>query len=124
MGPAMIRRFRDLASEPGDALAGLIAVGLAAFAVANAVAQLGISILAQHLGSPDVLEFHLGHTSIQYDEILQAVIALALVSAGLYWGYRLLVPSQQTCPDCLSEIPTEATVCRYCTSQLGPAAPE
>jgi hypothetical protein len=117
----MIRRFRDLASqEPGHVLAGLIAVALAAFAVANAIAQMGILILQQHT-STGVAEFHIGRTSIRYDEVLQAVIALGLVGVGLYWGYRLLAPTQQTCPDCLSEIPAAAKVCRYCTSELGEA---
>jgi hypothetical protein len=117
----MFRRFRDLASqEPGHVLAGLIAVALAAFGVADALAHVGIEALAQHT-STGALEFHVGHTAIQYADLLQAAIAFLLVGAGLYWGYHLLAPSQQTCPDCLSEIPAEARVCRYCTSDIGKA---
>jgi hypothetical protein len=117
----MIRRFRDLASrEPGSVLAGLFALALAGFYLANSLAQVVVSILEQRFGSRDgPLEFHIGHTTIDYAEPLTAAIALALLGLALYWVYRLANPGMQTCPDCLSEIPREAIVCRYCTSQVG-----
>ncbi|HST26125.1 MAG TPA: hypothetical protein VLJ76_09040 [Gaiellaceae bacterium] len=118
----MLRRFRDLGStEPGFALAGLIAVALAALGVASALAYIGVSIIQQHVAPHGGLEFHIGHTSVEYEDVLQAGIVVALVGVGLYWGQRLMAPAQQTCPDCLSSIPVEARVCRYCTSDLGPA---
>ena len=49
---------------------------------------------------------------------------LVLLGGGLYWGYRLMSAATQTCPDCLSEIPLEAIVCRYCTTQVGEAPAE
>ena len=67
------------------------------------------------------LGFHIGHTLIELEYPLQAAIALGLLGLGLYWGYRFMSPATQTCPDCLSEIPREAVVCRYCTTQVGEA---
>ena len=115
----MIRRFTDLASrEPGSVLAGLFALAFAAYYLAGSLGQIVVYALQQHVGGGE-LEFHIGRTRIDYTFALQAALTLGLVGLGLYWGYRLAAPATQTCPECLSEIPRAATICRYCTSQVG-----
>ena len=103
-------------------LAFVFALALAGFYLANALAQVVIFALQQHTGDPESggsgVEFRVLGTEIDYSFILQSSIAMILVAVALYGTWRLTRSAVRTCPECLSDIPLEASVCRYCTAEL------
>ena len=103
-------------------LALVFALALAAFYVANALAEIAIYVLSQHVGGADggfgVLDFHILGTEIYYAGILQGATALLLIAGVLYVVWRLTRSAVRTCPECHSEVPRAASVCRYCTADL------
>ena len=66
------------------------------------------------------LSFELFGTTVQYEFVLTATLALLLVGAALVGVVLLTGRTTAPCPECLSDIPRKATVCRYCTAELSP----
>jgi large conductance mechanosensitive channel len=66
----------------------------------------------------DDLGFTVRGTRFEYHNVLAALISLVIVAAVLALVWRLRPRETMPCPDCLSEIPRAATVCRYCTSEV------
>ena len=56
--------------------------------------------------------------AFDYAYVLQALLAAMIVVAALLGGWRLTRGQLKTCPECLSEIPHDASICRYRTSEL------
>ena len=99
----------------------VFALAFAGFYLASALAQVAVSALAQHVGEAEAggpLEFRVFGTRIQYEYVLQQALTLLLVVAALYGIWRLTRAGVRTCPECHSEIPRHASVCRYCTADL------
>jgi large conductance mechanosensitive channel len=68
------------------------------------------------------LMFTVRGTSFQYHDVLTTLISLVIVVTVLALVWQLRPRGTVRCPDCLSEIPREAKVCRYCTSEVQPSA--
>jgi hypothetical protein len=118
-----VQRLRELASHGGIAiLAVVFAVALATYGTANALAEQVVSAITQHAGPEyfDPLDFHVLGTDFVLDRLVQAVLALLLSAAALLAVWRLTRGAVRTCPECCSDVASEATVCRYCTTDLRP----
>jgi hypothetical protein len=103
----------------------VFALAFAAFNVATAIAQIAVLVFNQHVGSEDFdpLQFKVLGTTFYLDALVQGVLTLVLVTAALFGVWRLTRGVVVTCPECRSEIPHNASVCRYCTAELGETMP-
>ena len=133
----MIKGFRDflLRGNVVD-LAVAVVIGVAFTAIVNSVVKDLINpLLAAIVGKPDfsalVLTVHGG--KITYGNFLNALISFLLNASAVYFLFVLPFsallkkfskpappPTTRPCPQCLSDIPKEATRCSHCT-QLVPA---
>lgn len=68
------------------------------------------------------LGFTIRGTRFDYHNVLATLISLVVVAGALALIWRLRPRETVPCPDCLSEIPSEAKVCRYCTSEVRPSS--
>jgi len=101
-------------------LAVLFALAFAAFNVATEIAQIAVLVFNQHVGSEDFdpLELKVFGTTLYLDALVHGVLTLLLIAAALFGLWRLTRSADRTCPECRSDIPREASVCRYCTAEL------
>ena len=115
-----------------------IVIGLAFAAVVTAfVADLVTPLIAAIFGKPDFssLTFTINNSKFSYGAFLNALIAFVLVAIVLFFvvvkPVNALVarsrkepvdPTTRSCPECLSEIPIEASRCAFCTSEVSAAA--
>lgn len=117
-------RIRELLAQGGIAiLAVVFALAFAAFNLAVAISREVISVLQQHFAGEDgsgFISFTIFETNIRYVEALYYVITVALLAAGTLAVLALTRSRTRTCEECLSRVPSEASVCRYCTSELMP----
>jgi large conductance mechanosensitive channel len=125
----MLRSLKDTARQGGFVSLSLVfALAFAAYFLANAIASVVVFVFGQHVNrAPDAefgdLSFHIGDTRIDYASTLQHGLALTLLAASIYWLWRGESDSLRECPACLSDVPSKATVCRYCTSELAEDEP-
>ena len=103
-------------------LAVVFALAAATVSLANAVATEVVSVLQQNLYDPETGEgfdqFTVFGTDVAYVAILQTAIVVGLVAAAFFGLWRVTRGALRTCPECHSEIPREASICRYCTTEL------
>ena len=117
-------RVRELLAHGGVAvLAVVFALAYGVISLASAVANEVVSVLQQatydeEAGTGSFLEFTVWGTDIAYGAALQSAIVLTLVAAALFALWRVTRSSQRSCPECLSDVPRTASVCRYCTAEL------
>ena len=116
-------RLRALLSHGGIAgLAVLFAVAFATYGLAQSLAQVVVSALQQHLIDEESggsgFSFSVAHTEFEWYGVVLAGLALAFAAAFLFVAWRLSRRSLRECPSCHSQIPLEASVCRYCTTEL------
>lgn len=121
-------------------LALALALGSAAAAFVDTVADLGIGVVAQHLGrypfdvegeegllnlfpAPYLLNFNVGSTVVVYGETLSALLAVSLVALLALLVVRRRDRELEVCPFCASQIPYESTHCAYCGSLVTPGTP-
>ena len=113
-----MHRLGEILAHDGIAvLAVIFALGAAVLSLANALSQEAVSAIEQHAREDD-LHFNILHTRFDYAYVLQALLAAMIVVAALLGGWRLTRGQLKTCPECLSEIPHDASICRYRTSEL------
>ena len=119
-----VQKLRELVAH-GDiaVLAVLFALAFATYQVATALAQLVVYVLNQHAGDEDFdpLDFEVFGTQFPLDALAQAALVLMLLAGAAFALWRLARSAAKTCPECRSQVPAEATVCRYCTTELGTA---
>jgi large conductance mechanosensitive channel len=102
-------------------LAIVFALALAIFEVAREIGAEAMAILTQTLydeDGDDPLGFTIAGTEIHWGTTLSYAIALVLILALLYASWRVTRGSVRSCPECRSTIPVQASVCRYCSSEL------
>jgi large conductance mechanosensitive channel len=115
-----------------------IVIGLAFAAVVTAlVADLITPLIAAIGGKQDFgsLHFTINHSIFKYGDFLNAAIAFVTIAAVVFFlvvkpvnamteRFKKEPPPDETiraCPHCLSTIPVEASVCAYCTRDVGAA---
>ena len=116
-----------------------IVIGLAFTAVVTAlVADLITPLIAAIGGKQDfgALHFTINKSSFKYGEFLNATISFVTIAAVVFFlvvkpvnsmtaRFKKEPPPDETiraCPHCLSTIPVEASVCAYCTRDVGAAS--
>jgi large conductance mechanosensitive channel len=119
-----VGRIRELLAHGDIALLAVVfAVAFAAFNLASALAREVVSALQQHTIDSEGhggLSFTIADTTISYDTVLLYAITLALVAGALLGLWLLTRSTTRLCPECASEVPRSASICRFCTSELEP----
>ena len=120
-------------------LAVAFVLGTAFAAVVNAfVGDLITPIIAAIGGNPDFssLSFTINHSKFAYGDFLNFLITFVIVAAVMFFlvikPVNSLMARRKTepavdetvkgCPHCLSSIPVAASVCSFCTRDVGMAA--
>jgi large conductance mechanosensitive channel len=132
-----VRGFRDFLNQGNVVqLAVAFVIGGAFGAVVTAlVVDVVNPIIAIPFGKPnfDTLVLTVNGSNIKYGTFLTALIAFALIAAGVYLFFvvpynrlqaRLTKPVEsntRACPECLSVIPANARRCSFCTSVVATA---
>jgi large conductance mechanosensitive channel len=91
-------------------------------------------LIAAIVKEPDFsgLFFTVNGSRFMYGEFLNAVIAFFLMAVSVYFFVvtplnallartkkeEIIAPTTKKCPECLSDIPLEATRCAYCTTKI------
>lgn len=104
-------------------LAVVFALGFAAYGLADAVAREVVSAVVQHTVAEEDsggLTFTVFGTQISYFELLHYAVVVALVGFFLLGAWLLTRRTTRVCPECRSPVPSAASVCRYCTTELAP----
>jgi hypothetical protein len=113
-------------------LAIALALGYALAKLADTVAAIPVSVLAQHVSHADddlglfssslyYLKFRVGSTAIFYGHLLASTLTLALVLGAAWFVIRRRDRTLGECPYCASGIPYESTHCAYCGSGISPS---
>ena len=137
----MLREFRSfiLRGNLVD-LAVAVVVGTAFTAVVNAaVRDLLTPLIAAIGGEPnfDALAFTVNGSRFAYGDFLNALVTFLMVAAVVFFlvikPINALMDLLRTepdvesptrpCPECLSQIPCDASRCAFCTSEVGRAPP-
>ncbi len=132
----LLLEFRDftLRGNLVDMAVGIV-VGIAAAALVTAlVTDLITPIIAAIAGKPDfsALSFSINKSRFLYGDFINAIITFVSILAAIFFFVVKPVnavmsrrkPADATtraCPECLSEIPTAAIRCAFCTAQVAPA---
>lgn len=117
----MTEGFGDVLRRTGVlGLAIAVALALAVFQLVQALVYAGPMVLIGK--AVDSLSFRIHGTDFQYHDVLAGLLTVVLVTATLVLVWKLRSGETRRCPDCLSEIPLRANVCRYCTSEVGPSS--
>jgi large conductance mechanosensitive channel len=119
-------------------LAVAVVIGTAfAAVIAALVADLVTPLIAAVGGNPDFseLSFTINGSVFRYGHFLNALLTFLIVAAVMFFlvikPVNALLARRRTepptdeptrhCPECLSEIPTGARRCAFCTAAVGPA---
>ena len=132
----MLKGFRDfiLRGNVMD-LAVAVIIGAAFTAIITALTTNIISpLLGAFIGKPnfDYLVGHANGAEIKYGAFITAVVNFLILAAVIY--FLLVLPTQyllkkfnpqkaeppstKACPQCLGDIPINATRCKYCTQPV------
>ncbi|MEX0682038.1 MAG: large conductance mechanosensitive channel protein MscL [Dehalococcoidia bacterium] len=119
-------------------LAVAVVIGVAFGAlVTSLVEDLITPVIAAIVGEPDFsgLTFTINDSVFRYGSFINAVFSFATIAAAVFFfvivPYNALVrrlrkeeppdPTTRKCPECLSEIPIEASRCAFCTTAVAAA---
>jgi large conductance mechanosensitive channel len=136
---ALMKEFRTflLRGNLVDMAVGIV-IGIAFAAVVSAlVADLITPIIAAIFGKPDFsgLSFTIHKSHFLYGAFINSLITFVSIAAAVFFfvvkPVNMLMARRKTeppvdetvrqCPECLSEIPSAARRCAFCTTQLAPA---
>lgn len=119
-----MQSLREMLARGGIVVSAIVfALAFAAFGVANEIARVAVYVLQQQVLDPErggSLAVSIAGTQIDYTAVLQAVLAVAVIVAALAGMWLLVRRELRACPECRSDIPASASVCRYCTTELSP----
>jgi len=132
----MLREFRDFLLRGNIvelAVAFVLGVAFGAL-VTSFVDNLLMPVVAMLIGKPDFrdLTFTINDSVFRYGSFLTDLIAFVAVAAAVFFfvvkPVNKLVslasrrdspdPNTRRCPECLSEIPIEASRCSFCTVEV------
>jgi large conductance mechanosensitive channel len=116
-------------------LAIAVVIGAAFGAVIGALVEdLLTPLIAAIVGKPDFsqLTFTINGSVFKYGHFINAIIAFVLIATAVFFFVIRPLnaftermrreptpdPTTRKCPDCLSEIPTGARRCAYCTAEV------
>ena len=109
-----------------------LGLGYALFTFANSIATEVFNIVGRTFASESVgfdsfyeggisaLSFHVGNTEVYYGFVAAAALSLVLVALTALAVRQARARTFGACPYCLSPVPPDATVCRFCTLELAP----
>ena len=136
----MLKDFKQflLRGSVVDLAVGIV-IGAAFGAVVTAlVSDLITPIIAAIIGKPNfsALTFTVHNSRFLYGALINAVIAFVSIAAAVFFfvvkPLNALTqrarreppvdPTTKRCPECLSEIPSDARRCAFCTAEVRPAA--
>jgi len=136
----MLRDFREflLRGNLVDMAVGIV-IGLAFTAVVTAlVADLITPLIAAIFGTHDFssLTFTINGSVFRYGDFINVLISFVLIATVVFFlvvrPVNAMMARRRTeppvdsvtrpCPECLSEIPTEARRCAFCTTEVAAAA--
>lgn len=119
-------------------LAVAVVIGAAFTGVVNSlVKDIFTPLIGAIFGKPDFSEltFSINGSKFFYGSFINALIAFLSIAVVIFFfvvkplnymnerrnkGLDLDETDERPCPECLGEIPKEATRCRFCTSQVPP----
>lgn len=130
----ILKEFKDFIARGNLVdLAVAVVIGTAfAALVGSFVANMITPLIAAIFGQPDFseLQFTINGSVFFYGKFINALITFLSVSAAIFFFVvkpmnvlqervkRGEDPDVKDCPECLMEIPYQATRCGHCTSQL------
>ena len=135
----MLREFRDFVLRGNVVeLAIAVVIGAAFGALVTALVSSFITpLIAAIGGEPDfsALDFTINGSRFTYGLFLNALLSFLLIAAVVFFlivrPLNALMEHQRTeepvaevtraCPECLSQIPSEARRCAFCTAEVGAA---
>jgi large conductance mechanosensitive channel len=136
----MMKEFRAflLRGNLVDMAVGIV-IGLAFGAVVTAfVADLITPLIAAIFGKSDfsALTFTINSSHFLYGSFLNSLISFVTIAFAVFLfvvkPYNAIMsrrriegpedPTTRACPECLSEIPIEASRCAFCTAEVGAAS--
>ncbi len=132
----ILKEFKDflLRGNVVDLAVGVV-IGVAFGGVVTAfVKDLITPLIAALGGLPDfsALQFTLNRSIFRYGDFVNSVLSFVLIAAVVFFLVvlpmnRLIrerqkppAPTSRQCPECRSDIPTDARRCRYCTAAVTP----
>lgn len=97
-----------------------------------------ISLISGHNGAFAAASWHWGKTTVNYGQFINALITFVLIAAAIYFlvvlpinkfaeamnPFHDLAKAKRACPECLSNIPAQATRCSFCTVAVVPITDE
>jgi hypothetical protein len=118
-----VGRIRELLAHGGIALLAVVfALAFTAVELAGALSQVIVAAIQQHTADPDSgtsgFSFRLLGTEIETFYVAQSALALVFIVAVLLGIWRLGRSTLQECPECHSQVPRDARICRFCTTDL------
>ena len=135
----MLKEFRDfiLRGNVVD-LAIAVVIGAAFGAVVTAFVSSFVTPLIAAIGGQSdysALSFTINGSRFSYGVFLNALFAFLVIAAVVFFlilrPLNALMDHRRTespvaeatraCPECLSQIPTDARRCAFCTAEVGPA---
>jgi len=97
-----------------------------------------ISLIAGHNGAFSTMTWHWGETAVPYGAFINDLITFVMIAAAMYFlvvlpvnkiaeamnPFHDLAKAKRACPECLSQIPAQATRCSFCTVSVVPITDE
>lgn len=130
----LIREFRDfiLRGNVIDLAVGIVIGAAFGALVTSFVTDILTPLLGLlSIGQLSTLSFQAGDATVTYGKFLNQLISFVLIAAAIFFFVvkpvnamtsRLKKPEEEQplkeCPFCATEIPTAATRCPHCTSEL------
>ena len=133
----MLKEFRDfiLRGNVIDLAVGIVIGAAFGALVTSFVSDILTPLLGLlNIGQLSTLSFQAGQATVTYGKFLNQLISFILIAAAIFFFVvkpvnamtsRLKKPEPEgepplkTCPFCATDIPSGATRCPHCTSQLG-----
>ncbi len=130
----ILRGFKEFISRGNVVeLAVAVVIGAAFGAlVTSLVENLVTPLIAMIFGEPDFggLSFTINGAEFTYGAFLNALFSFLTIAAAIYFLVVLPInkleerrkrgvdPDTRACPECLSDVPTKARRCAFCTATL------